>query len=176
LIERARRLVLAGVAGLLPTLAACGKDRGTTPLVVDAGNPDNGWLFTFDATFPVCREGGVPALDAGRRDGSTCQPSRNVSYTDDVVPIFGKNYSGEVCHNGTWGGSGAHQTLVDVPAPECCDGRKLVRPGDPDGSYVIQKLRGTDLCNGGKMPLGRTIDTRDVATISDWICEGAPGP
>jgi hypothetical protein len=178
LIERARRLVLASVAGLLPILAlvGCGSDEGTTRLIVDAGNTNNDWLFTFDATFPVCREAGVPALGAGHTDGSACTPTRNVSYTDDVVPILGKNCSGEVCHSGEWAGAGAQRTLVDVPAKECCDARKLVRPGDPNGSYVIQKLRGTDLCDGGRMPLGRTIDERDIATISDWICEGAPGP
>lgn len=172
--RRTQRLVLLGAFGLLPILGACESDHGTN--VVDAGATNDGWLFTFDATVPVFRESGAPALDGSPRDGSSCQPSRSVSYADDVVPIFGKNCSGEVCHSGAWGGAGAHRTLVDVTARECCDGRKLVRPGDPKDSYVIQKLRGTDLCNGGKMPLGRTIDERDVATIEDWICEGAPGP
>ncbi|HEX7670385.1 MAG TPA: hypothetical protein VF395_12405 [Polyangiaceae bacterium] len=174
MLEHLRHFLLLGIAWLLP---CCQGDHASN-LVVDAGGaPNNGAIFTFDATFPVCREAGVPAaVDEGHGDGSTCQPTRHVSYTNDVVPIFGKNCSGEVCHSGAWAGSRAHLTLVDVPARECCDGRKLVRPGDPNASYVVQKLRGTDLCDGGKMPLGRTIDDRDIATIADWICEGAPGP
>jgi hypothetical protein len=169
------RVVVVGLTGLL-LLPACGRD-GTASLPIDAGaTPSGGPLFSFDAAIHVCRESGVVAIDAGIRDASTCHPSRHVSYLDDVVPIFGKNCNGEVCHSGSWGGSGAHQALVDVAARECCDGRKLVRPGDPKGSYVIQKLRGADLCGGGRMPLGRTIDERDIATIEDWICEGAPNP
>jgi hypothetical protein len=166
-------VVVVGLAWLL-LLPGCGRE-GTASLAIDAGGtPGGGALFSFDAAVHVCRESGAVAIDAGIRDASTCQPSRHVSYLDDVVPVFGKNCSGEVCHSGSWGGSGAYQGLVDVAARECCDGRKLVRPGDPTGSYVIQKLRGIDLCDGGRMPLGRTIDERDVATIEDWICEGAP--
>lgn len=173
MLQHRPRIVFVGVAWLL---AACQGDHGADPLT-DAGSAtNNGLLFNFDAATPVCRESGAPVVATNQNDASTCQPSRIVSYADDVVPIFGKNCSGEVCHSGAWGGSGAHRTLVDVPARECCDGRKLVRPGDPGESYVIQKLRGTDLCNGGKMPLDRTIDARDIATIEDWICEGAPGP
>jgi hypothetical protein len=97
-----------------------------------------------------------------------------VSYRSDVLPILTGNCNGEVCHNGTWGGSSAADFLVNARAPECCDGRFLVRPGDPDHSYLVQKLRGRDLCVGRKMPLDRTLSDADVSTLTDWVCEGAP--
>jgi hypothetical protein len=113
----------------------------------------------------------------GSHDAGPCIPTRQVSYTADVVPIFEVNCAtGEVCHQGTWNGPRAAELLVGVPASECCDGRLRVKPGDPANSYVIQKLRGVELCAGQPMPLGGTLSESDITTLSDWICEGAPVP
>jgi hypothetical protein len=96
-----------------------------------------------------------------------------VSFSADVVPIL-RTCAGEICHDGTWAGPNAYTDLVGMRATECCDGRLLVSPGDPSGSYVVQKLHGVELCRGQRMPLNSSIADADVATIEDWICEGAP--
>lgn len=171
-------LFVVGLAALEVT--ACGQKTAAANRAVDSGAPPgDGLLFHFDAAVQHCKEAGAPTRDASARDASVrdaavCIPSRHVSYVTDVVPVFAANCGGEVCHNGQWGGGGAYENLVDVRAPECCDGRKLVLPGDPNRSYLVQKLKGIDLCAGSRMPLDRKIDDRDVATLIDWICEGAP--
>jgi hypothetical protein len=49
-----------------------------------------------------------------------------------------------------------------------------VQPGDPSGSYLIQKLLGRDLCSGSQMPkAGVTLPSADMAMLSAWICQGA---
>ena len=51
-----------------------------------------------------------------------------------------------------------------------------VRPGDPDNSYLIQKLEGTAAV-GGQMPLGGTPLTQaDIDVIRQWITDGAQPP
>ncbi len=106
-------------------------------------------------------------------DAGACVPSRRVSYSKDVSPVL-RACSGEICHDSTWGGPNAYADLVGRAATECCDGRLLVAPGDPSRSYVVQKLRGVDLCRGGRMPALGSISDAAVQMIADWICEGAP--
>lgn len=174
-------LLLALTVGLAALdVTGCGTKTATRNTTTDSGPaPGDGLLFYFDAAIAHCTGSVAPisdasALDASARNAALCVPSRHVSYKDDVEPVFKANCSGEVCHNGTWGGGRAYESLVGVRASECCDGRKLVLPGNPNLSYVVQKLKGIDLCAGGRMPFNRQIADGDVATLTDWICEGAP--
>ena len=50
----------------------------------------------------------------------------------------------------------------------------VVAPGDPDGSLLIGKLKGTQLCRGSQMPKGDPPLAENVIdTIATWICQGA---
>jgi hypothetical protein len=156
---------------IVPLVAAvalgCGTPHGdVAERRVDAG----GFFLFFDAGGFVCPD----ASTVESPDAAGCTPSRTVTYESDVLPIFANHCNGETCHNATWGSGAAYDDLVGKPSHECCERRLLVRPGDPEGSYVIDKLRGENLCGGRSMPLGRTIDPSDILTIADWICEGAP--
>jgi hypothetical protein len=47
--------------------------------------------------------------------------------------------------------------------------------GDPDGSYLIQKLEGAVGIVGEQMPFGGTpLTTGEISTIRQWITQGAP--
>lgn len=138
----------------------------------------NGWLQQFLGDCGASRDAGGVATsksDAAREaDGrAACTASRKTTYASDVKPIFGL-CAGELCHSGTWGSGDPYPFVVGVAADECCDGRQRVAPGDPAGSYVIQKLTGTHLCAGLQMPPGSKLPDADIQTLSDWICLGAP--
>jgi hypothetical protein len=64
---------------------------------------------------------------------------------------------------------------VNVPSTECCDGRLLVNPRHPEQSYMIQKLKGVNLCAGQKMPAAGFLTDAQIGTLEAWVCEGAPG-
>ena len=50
-----------------------------------------------------------------------------------------------------------------------------VSPGNPEGSYLILKLRGDPGITGERMPLGGPYLTSDqIAGIAAWIRSGAP--
>ena len=74
----------------------------------------------------------------------------------------------------------AWANLVNQPAPptEACGGT-LVVPGDPQASYLYQKLTNPHPCYGSQMP--RTdlfpdpLPSCVIALIEGWIAEGAPG-
>ena len=48
-------------------------------------------------------------------------------------------------------------------------------PGDPDRSYVLDKIEGKNLCGGASMPRGmwNRLPPDQIAIIHEWIAEGA---
>lgn len=112
----------------------------------------------------------VPPVDA---PSIACPSSAPVSFKTDVAPLIG-HCSGETCHGLgrilTW----PYQALVNMPA-DCSDGRVIVKPGDPGGSYLVEKLLGTAMCKGDRMPLrSMPLSDASMTTIEAWICQGAP--
>jgi hypothetical protein len=85
-----------------------------------------------------------------------------------------------VCHIGATAPQGlmldaahSYNLLVGVPSTEVPSILR-VAPGDPDNSYIIQKLEG-HAAVGGQMPLGETpLPATTIAFIAQWITDGAP--
>ena len=66
----------------------------------------------------------------------------------------------------------SYANLVNVASHEV-PSLKRVEPGDPDNSYLVQKIEGTAAV-GGRMPLGRApLTAAQIALIRQWISEGA---
>jgi hypothetical protein len=69
----------------------------------------------------------------------------------------------------------AYAELVNVTASQCGGQRKLVAPGSPSSSYLLQKLLNVDVCTGTQMPkAGQSLPQKQIDAISSWICSGAP--
>jgi hypothetical protein len=107
-------------------------------------------------------------------------PASTVSYQADIVPILANNScNSEFCH----GNPDAPPSNFSVLSAESLFGPgneaaqletcNIIR-GNPDQSYVVKKLMGTATI-GERMPLGGDpIPTADLASIRQWIVEGAP--
>jgi hypothetical protein len=68
--------------------------------------------------------------------------------------------------------SSAYAMLVNAPSVEV-PSLVRVQPGNPDSSYLIQKLEGTAAV-GGQMPLGQPpLPPATIAVIRQWIANGA---
>lgn len=84
-----------------------------------------------------------------------------------------------VCHVGATAPQGlmldaahSYNLLVGIPSTEVPSILR-VAPGDPDNSYIIQKLEG-HAAVGGQMPLGETpLPAATIAFIAQWITDGA---
>jgi hypothetical protein len=85
-----------------------------------------------------------------------------------------------VCHEGASAPEGlrldaqnSYNLLVGVPSTEV-PSLLRVKPGDPDNSYIIQKLEG-HAAVGGQMPLGGPyLPATTIAFVAQWITNGAP--
>ena len=62
--------------------------------------------------------------------------------------------------------------LVDAPSSQVDD--LLVVPGDPDASYLFEKVASEAPRVGDRMPIGNALDALDVEAIRQWIAGGAP--
>ena len=74
----------------------------------------------------------------------------------------------------------ARANLIDQPSAQDPT-RDLVEPGNPDNSYLMNKLDGVNLANitqrdapSMPMPLGGKLCEPRLEAVRDWIASGAP--
>lgn len=100
---------------------------------------------------------------------------------DAVLDIFDESCAISGCHLGTNPKKGlnlseekAFQALVNVrslDAPRFL----LVKPGDPENSYLIKKITGAPDIKGKRMPRrGRALTAAQIQVIADWIASLPP--
>ena len=103
------------------------------------------------------------------------------TFQADILPLFENSCSGAECHIGTnrtapldLDPQVAYEHLVNITA-ESCAAQRLVVPGSPDSSYLVDKLMGGQLCEGSRMPLsGDPLPNAAIGRVVGWICSGAP--
>lgn len=115
-----------------------------------------------------------------------------VSFSKDVMPIFGRSCAFSTCHGSTVGSANGvflgkdtprvYAAIVGVHGDEL-PAMPFVTPGDPRESYLMRKLDGSQCvldarCSGGScqgsMPKNEVLldlATRD--TVRRWIGQGA---
>lgn len=102
-------------------------------------------------------------------------------YQQKIAPLFRARCG--TCHlTGTEAGNiqltpnQAIVAIVDVASQEAPKLKRVV-PGDPDNSYLVMKLEGTHIENGGSgttMPFAAPpLSPQEIADIRQWIKEGA---
>ncbi|MEZ5656412.1 MAG: hypothetical protein R3E04_11130 [Sphingobium sp.] len=107
--------------------------------------------------------------------------AKDVSFATDIVPILKKRCA--ICH--LTGQEAGHLALHPKAAHGSLFKKKseeskwlLVDPGQPAKSYLLMKLDGTHLKNGGKgarMPFAQTpLASQDIDLFKAWIAAGAP--
>lgn len=141
-------------------------------------------LLLVSATIPACGNGTTASTDAAPASAPDAAPAADaapaISFSSDVIPIFATRCSAAPqCHDSTTAVQGldltapnAFKDIVNVPSTEC-QNRLIVAPGDPASSYLIDKLHGTNLCSGVRMPRGSALTDQQINIISAWISAGA---
>lgn len=132
-----------------------------------------------------CRGDGVGLTVNGDLEGTS-------GFTSEIQPLFDTNCirchsPGGIGYTRTGGNSNngldltrgnAHNALVDQPTFEEPDiePAKRVTPGNPDGSYLIQKISSDAPKFGSRMPLDGPpfLTQTEIQLIRDWISAGAP--
>jgi hypothetical protein len=130
-----------------------------------------------------CPGNGVGLDENGNPIGTPPACTDAVCFTRDIQPIFTANCALSGCHAGTspqqnqnLSAGLAYQYIVNVASNERA-GMKRVLPFQPDSSYLVHKIQGTQLSVGGsgaRMPLGAAPLTQgQIDLIRAWIAAGA---
>jgi uncharacterized protein (TIGR03118 family) len=126
-------------------------------------------------------------------DGNVGVAAADVTVSNGPAPVTLSQIQAAVftpicsgCHNGSNPPGGAlpgsqnltagnsFAALVGVASLEQPALRR-VKAGDPDNSYIIQKLEGAAGISGSRMPLGGPfLDQATIDQIKSWIASGAP--
>lgn len=102
-----------------------------------------------------------------------------VQFMRDVLPILRDNCF--QCHDATGQDAAGRFSMASfrgMLAGGQDSRNKTILPGDPEGSYMIQMIRGTALGPDGKtkkpkMPRRGSLDDAEVTTLVTWIKDGA---
>lgn len=97
--------------------------------------------------------------------------------------VFDKSCSSSSCHGEAKQGGldlrpgASYAGLVDVEADKTAAkdaGLVLVKPGDPDKSFLVVKLGTVPSGMGARMPQGgKPLDAATITAIRNWIANGA---
>jgi uncharacterized protein YjdB len=128
-----------------------------------------------NGTTQVVMSGGT------RSDSASLTVDIPVSFANQVQPIFTNNCARAGCHAGATPQEGmnlsagsAYAAIVNVPSNQQ-PSLLRVNPGNPDLSYLVRKIEGGPNITGSRMPEGGPfLSSADVATIRNWIAQGAP--
>ncbi len=141
-----------------------------------------GAFLTLLAPLTGCSDGAADG--PGPQKPSSTPPA---SFIDVQIALQASGCTEGGCHSPP-GQAGLE--LVDAPwdnlvhAPVAgCDAtlhRQRVVPGDPEHSYLLNKLRGMGLCSGTRMPKGcddtlekPCMNRERISLIDSWIAGGA---
>ena len=130
----------------------------------------------------ACAGDGSQLADPGDDNNNGGGGGGGTGFAGAVQPILTANCALSGCHSGASPAQGmnlssgqAYANIVSVPSIESSLMR--VKPSEPDSSYLVHKIQGTQGSvggSGGRMPLGRTALTQtQIDVIRQWIADGA---
>ena len=111
--------------------------------------------------------GGGGTGSGGSGGGSNCDPSK-IYFQQQVLPILLSNCAMSGCHD-----VAGHQEGVILTSYAYVMSTAGVDPGDPNGSELYEKITEADPDDRMPPPPRPRLSTEQIATIRNWILQGA---
>lgn len=184
--------VAGEVSGTVTVTAEATDDVGVAQVQFFAGATSIGTATAapYSVQWNTAAFSGVQQLTAVAKDGA------GNAATSAAVPVTVANESGlallqssifgprcSSCHSGSGSvlpgslnlssASASYAALVGVNSEQEPGSMKLVNPGDPDNSYLMHKLLGTQAVGARMPPTGGALTAAQIGQVRAWIQEGA---
>ncbi len=154
------------------TTATYTSPAGATSFAVKDLTPNTTYFFVVRAQDQASNT----STNVQERSGMAVTPT----FSGQVGPLLNTNCGG--CHAGAsppdnldLSTGKAYAALVGVNSFGCGSVKRVVASSSAN-SYLVGKLNGTQVAGclvGGKMPLGGSLSTAQIATVTAWINAGA---
>jgi hypothetical protein len=115
--------------------------------------------------------------DTGAPSADDTDTSTGITYSQVRDEVFVPSCGFGGCH-GT--GAGGLTLTLDTPPSALINvlasgmpNRPYVVPGEPDNSYIVQKMEGTAGIAGSIMPTTGIVEPERVTMVRNWILAGA---
>ncbi len=139
------------------------------------------WIFTFVLSAFALSCGTDKStdmvFDPASNEGDDTSPVIESSFSSIQDNIFTPSCATSGCHVSTYpnlSAGQAHSAIVNG-ASSAGPTQPLVKPGDPDNSYLLLKMTGAPSILGNRMPLGRSpLSDAQINAVRQWIERGAP--
>jgi len=135
------------------------------------------WLLCTACALGACAGNGDGLDENGRpleEDSGTLQPTFQSIQDRVLTPVCTGCHAGARAPLGLRLDEGSSYALLVNAASVEVPGLRRVQPGNPNASYLIQKLEGTAAV-GSRMPLNApALPASTIAVIRQWIADGAP--
>jgi len=163
----------ARIAAVCATTAACATATARATATACAAAA---WLLAGCAGNGTGLDANGQPLEPGAPGGGALTGDFASIQAQVFTPICTTCHAGaDAPHGLRLDAANSYNLLVGVPSVEV-PSLLRVKPGDPDSSYLIQKLEGTAAV-GARMPLGGPYLSGDmIAAIRQWITDGAQPP
>ena len=144
-------------------------------------------LLTF---YVACGSTSSPVSEDTVGSDSIALPDVPACEVEPTITSLATEYFEKSCNFGSCHGEGkaggldlrpdaAYDALMNAPAQNAAAagaGKMLVVPGDPDASYLVQKVEGPEEGEGGIMPLNAPEPVNPdcwIKRLREWIANGA---
>ena len=98
------------------------------------------------------------------------------TFSDIQNTIFDQSCAFSGCHaNGAINPNLSGNSHSNIVNKQSSTGMFLIKPNDPDNSYLLQKIIGSNVINGNRMPLNSSpLPQENIDALIEWINNGAP--
>jgi hypothetical protein len=136
------------------------------------------WTLCMTCALAACAGNGDGLDENGRPieedTGGTLQPTFQSIQDNVFTPVCTGCHAGASAPLGLRLNEGSSYALLVNASSVEVPSLQRVQPGNPDSSYLIQKLEGTAAV-GSRMPLNQPpLPAATIAVIRQWITNGAP--
>jgi len=100
--------------------------------------------------------------------------SISAKFSDIQNKIFSESCALSGCHAGAVSPDLTSSAFERIVNKQSSSGLDYIEPGDPDKSYLLQKIIGSSTINGSRMPLNSSaLSQNKIDALAEWISNGA---
>jgi hypothetical protein len=164
-----------------------GRSRSSNPrLIARASLLSRYWVAALALVLGACGAGTGEGLDQNGQPlgggSAPLVPALEPTLASIQANVFSVNCAVSGCHGGGTVQFGLRldsgfsaENLINVVSPQSPPGQTLTRviPGDPDGSFLVQKLEGRQAVGIPMPAFSQPLPQATINVIRQWILDGA---